>query len=102
MKTKFLFSVMLLFCSTTIISSQNNTPLWLRYPAISPDGKNIAFCYKGDIYLVDTKGGKAVPLTLNEAHDFMPTWSPDGKWIAFASDRNGNFDIYLMSAEGGN
>lgn len=81
---------------------QKNTPLWLRYPAISPDGKTIVFTYKGDIYKVNAGGGDATPLTTSEGHDFMPVWSPDGKFIAFASDRNGNFDIYLMSSEGGN
>ncbi len=79
----------------------DSAPLWLRYPSISPDANTIAFCYKGDIYRVDAKGGTASLLTISDAHDFMPVWSPDGKWIAFASDRNGNFDIYLMPAEGG-
>src|SRR5215212_6658280 len=77
------------------------TPLWMRYPAISPDGKNIVFSYKGDLYKVSSSGGDAYPLTLHEAHDFMPVWSRDGKWIAFASDRYGNFDVYLMPAAGG-
>ena len=66
---------------------------WLRYPAISPDGKSIAFGYKGDIYLVSATGGTAMPLTIHEAQDMMPVWSHDGKSIAFASDRNGNFDV---------
>lgn len=78
-----------------------NNPLWLRYPAISPDGKKIAFGYKGDIYVVDANGGVAVPLTIHEAHDMMPVWSHDGKWIAFASDRYGNFDVFLMPSTGG-
>ncbi len=73
----------------------------MRYPAISPDGNTIVFTYKGDIYKVSSKGGDATPITTGEAHDFMPTWSNDGKWIAFASDRNGNFDVYLVPAEGG-
>ncbi|TND09940.1 MAG: peptidase S41 [Bacteroidetes bacterium] len=81
--------------------AQTEKPLWLRYPAISPDGKQILFSYKGDIYKVDAAGGTAIPLTLSEGHDFMPTWSPDGKWVAFASDRNGNYDIYLVPAQGG-
>lgn len=42
-----------------------------------------------------------MPLTLHTAHDYMPVWSHDGKWIAFASDRFGNFDVYVMPAEGG-
>ena len=74
---------------------------WLRYPAISPDGKTIAFGYKGDIYLVAAAGGTAMPLTIHEAQDMMPVWSHDGKSIAFASDRNGNFDVFVMPATGG-
>jgi len=77
------------------------TPLWMRYPAISPDGKNIAFSYKGDIYTVPTSGGDARQITMHAAHDYMPVWSPDSKSIAFASFRYGNFDIFLTSAEGG-
>jgi tricorn protease len=78
-----------------------SSPMWLRYPAISPDGKTIAFGYKGDIYRVDANGGVAIPLTIHEAHDMMPVWSRDGKNIAFASDRHGNFDVFIMPATGG-
>lgn len=81
--------------------SEKNSPLWMRYPSISPDGKNIVFCYKGDIYKVDANGGNAMPITISDAYDFRPIWSPDSKWIAFASDRNGSLDIYVVSAEGG-
>src|ERR1044071_5523772 len=77
------------------------TPLWLRYPAISPDAKTIVFSYKGDLFKVPASGGDAIALTLHEAHDFMPVWSHDGKQIAFASDRYGNFDVFLMPATGG-
>jgi tricorn protease len=83
------------------LASAQEEPLWLRYPAISPDGKTVAFGYKGDIYRVDAAGGVAVPLTIHEAHDMMPVWSRDGKTIAFASDRHGNFDVYTMPATGG-
>ncbi|WP_245579260.1 S41 family peptidase [Algoriphagus mannitolivorans] len=76
-------------------------PNWLRYPAISPDGSQIVFTYKGDLYLVASSGGKATQLTFHEAHDFKPVWSKDGSQIAFASDRYGNFDIFIMSAAGG-
>ena len=91
--------VLALLCFS--FSSEKNTPLWLRYPNISPDGKTIVFNYKGDIYKVDAAGGAAVPLTLSDAHDFMAIWSPDGKWIAYASDKTGNYDIYLMPSDGG-
>lgn len=76
-------------------------PLWLRYPALSPDGKTIVFSYKGDLYKVPATGGEASAMTLHEAYDYMPVWSRDGKWIAFASDRYGNFDVFVMPAAGG-
>ena len=77
------------------------TPKWLRYPAISPDGKTIAFTYKGDIYTVPTSGGSAAALTTHTAHDYMPVWSNDSKRIAFASNRYGNFDVFVVDAAGG-
>jgi tricorn protease len=99
-KTILLVLVITSFFAFRFIAPDNG-PLWLRYPAISPDGTSIVFCYKGDIYKVNVKGGAASPLTISDAHDFMPVWSPDGKWVAFASDRNGNYDVYIMPAEGG-
>lgn len=77
------------------------TPLWMRDARISPDGSEIVFCYKGDIYKVSAQGGTAVQLTTQASYEANPVWSPDGKQIAFASDRNGNFDLFIMSADGG-
>ena len=82
-------------------ATQAITPLWMRDVCISPDGKEIAFCYKGDIYKVKTTGGEAVRLTSQGSYESSPVWSADGKQIAFASDRFGNFDIFVMPAEGG-
>src|ERR1700726_4395979 len=65
-------------------------PLWLRYPALSPDGKTIAFSFQGHLFLVPAEGGLAHPLTAGPAHDTAPVWSRDGKFIAFASDRYGH------------
>lgn len=67
----------------------------------SPDGTSIAFTYKGDIYTVPVNGGKAAQITTNAAHDTHPVWSPDGKQIAFASDRMGSMDIFVVDREGG-
>lgn len=75
--------------------------LWLRYPSISPDGSTIVFSYRGDLWRVPSTGGVATPLTVHEAHDSLPVWSNDGSMIAFASDRFGNFDVFVMPAAGG-
>ena len=85
----------------TALSSYAITPLWMRDARISPDGKEIVFCYKGDIYKVPVQGGTATQLTTQASYEANPVWSPDGKQIAFASDRNGNFDLFIMSADGG-
>lgn len=87
--------------SFAVGSSAQENPLWMRYSAISPDGTEIAFTYKGDIYKVPTIGGRATQLTTHPAHDTQPIWSPDGTKIAFSSDREGGFDIHLISANGG-
>ena len=79
-----------------------DTPLWLRNPDISPDGKTVAFTYKGDIYTVPVTGGMARQLTTNPYYDTNPKWSPDGKTIAFQSTRNDdNNDIYIIPSSGG-
>ena len=94
---KKLFLIALCFIGLQVAAQ----PLWMRYNVISPQGDKIAFCYKGDVYVVPTGGGKALQLTTSSSHETQPIWSPDGKTIAFASDRNGNYDIYTVSVEGG-
>ena len=86
-------------------------------PSWSPDGKRIVFSsqrdghFRGDhgitheIYVIDADGGNQQRLTNNRNNDWAPSWSPDGKRIAFGSDRKGDLvtvDIYLMNADGGN
>ncbi len=92
--------ICLLLCPLGLIAQ--NDPLWMRYSSISPDGSEIAFSYKGDLYKVAASGGVALQLTNHQAHDYEPVWSNDGKQIAFASDRHGNFDVFIISANGGN
>jgi tricorn protease len=96
-----LASILCLLLAGVSTPAAQGPPLWLRYPAISPDGKTIVFTYKGDLYRVPAAGGAASALTVHEAHDFMPVWSHDGTQIAFASDRFGNFDVFVMPAQGG-
>lgn len=96
---KIIFKLLLLFIASNAFAQTN--PLWMRYSSISPDGKKIAFGYKGDIYVVDATGGNAMPLTIHEAQDMLPVWSHDSKTIAFSSDRYGNFDVFTVPAIGG-
>ncbi len=96
---KLLFAVISLTAALSVSAQQ--TPLWLRYPAISPDGQQIAFSYKGDLFTVPVTGGQARQLTTNAAYDAYPIWSPDGGQIAFASAREGSLDVYIMDAQGG-
>jgi tricorn protease len=93
--------LLLLGLALPAAASAQSEPLWLRYPAISPDGATIVFTHRGDLYRVPAAGGAAVQLTTHAAHDFMPVWSRDGRHIAFASDRFGNFDVFVMPATGG-
>jgi Tol biopolymer transport system component len=95
---KHLLALMLL--SSFVLTAQEN-PLWMRYPSISPDGTQIVFTYKGDLYKVSSTGGNATQLTFHNAHDFMPVWNKKGDKIAFASNRYGNFDVFTMNADGG-
>src|SRR5207245_2121344 len=72
-----------------------------RTPDISPDGKLVAFSYLGDIWVVETIGGVARPVTMHEAHDIYPVFSPDGRWIAFSSNRHGSYDVFVVPVQGG-
>lgn len=94
-------SVIVVAIATVALQSHAVTPLWLRDVKISPDGSEVAFTYRGDIYKVGTGGGRATRLTSASSYESTPVWSPDGRKIAFASERHGNFDIFVMNADGG-
>ncbi|WP_288765391.1 S41 family peptidase [uncultured Porphyromonas sp.] len=82
--------------------AQSHEPRWVRQTALSPDGKEIAFTYMGDLYTVPVSGGLARQITSHPAYDQAPVWSKDGQKLAFASDREGNFNVYITSRIGGN
>ena len=97
---KFLSALICCLAVASVAAAQD-APLWLRYPAISPDGRTVVFEYKGDLWSVPATGGTAVPLTVSDTYEFSPAWSHDGRQLAFASDRYGNFDVFVMPAGGG-
>src|ERR1043165_2990917 len=71
----------------------------LRYPTYSK-GK-VAFSYLGDIWVVNENGSGLQRLTDNKARDIYPRFSPDGAQIAFSSNRDGNYDVFVIPAGGG-
>ncbi|MGZ5246330.1 MAG: S41 family peptidase [Flavitalea sp.] len=86
-------------CSFVAANSQDN--LLLRHPAINPEGSMVAFSYQGDIWTVPSTGGKPYRLTIHEAYESNPVFSPDGKSIAFSGSRYGNNDVYTIPVDGG-
>ena len=90
--------VLLLFFSA--VTSLADPIKFVRYPHISNSGQ-IAFSYHGDIWVADSDGSNARRLTAHIARDTFPRFSPDGKWIAFNSDRMGNTDIWMIPVSGG-
>jgi Tol biopolymer transport system component/C-terminal processing protease CtpA/Prc len=74
---------------------------YLRFPAISPDGRTIAFCYAGDIYLAPAEGGDARLVISHPAYDWRPRFSPDGTRLAFSSERSGGGDVYTFDLRTG-
>lgn len=71
----------------------------LRFPAIH--GNRVVFGYAGDLYTVPTTGGVARRLTSHVGYEMFPRFSPDGQWIAFTGQYDGNTEVYLMPSEGG-
>jgi Tol biopolymer transport system component len=75
--------------------------LLLRHPAINPEGNLIAFSFQGDIWTVPASGGRPERLTIHEAYESNPVFSPDGKTIAFSGARYGNNDVFTIPVQGG-
>jgi tricorn protease len=96
-----LFLTFALACNAQLGAPQRSPLVGARNLALSPDGKRLAFSYQGDIWVASADGGRAIPVTNHVEMDDNPVWSPDGEWIAFASNRTGNNDIFIVPADGG-
>ncbi|HET9479152.1 MAG TPA: hypothetical protein VFO72_07410, partial [Pyrinomonadaceae bacterium] len=96
-KTITLFATALLLVAA--ISVFGREARLVRYPHYH-NGR-VVFTYLGDIWTADENGQNVQRLTVNRARDVYGRFSPDGKWIAFSSDRTGNLDVFLIPAGGG-
>ena len=90
-------SIFLLLCA--IAPAFGREAKLVRYPHYW-NGR-VTFSYLGDIWVADEDGRNVQRLTVNRARDVYPRFSPDGKWIAFSSDRNGNLDVFIIPSTGG-
>jgi tricorn protease len=98
-RTCILFAAVVL-CLTNTLSASDQIRL-ANNPSLSPDGAQLAFDWAGDIWVVPTSGGTARALTQHPGKDTQPKFSPDGREIAFISDRDGTAQVYVMPVEGG-
>ncbi|MDD8021074.1 MAG: PDZ domain-containing protein [Acidobacteriota bacterium] len=96
----FLFCLLFLLLTASGLLAINTTETaMLTRPAVSPD--RIAFVYAGNLWVADLDGKNPRQLTVEAEVVSLPVFSPDGKWLAFSAQRNGNVDVYLIPAEGG-
>jgi tricorn protease len=89
----------ILLCFLAVPVFADDEARLLRFPTIH--GQHLVFCYGGDLYTVSSKGGIARRLTSHPGYEMFPHFSPDGKWIAFTGQYDGNTEIYVIPAEGG-
>ncbi len=98
MKRALLIISLILAASITGMA-QNQKPQLLQKPTLS--STHIVFVYAGDLWIVGREGGEARRLTTGTGTESFPIFSPDGRWIAFTGEYEGNIDVYLVSADGG-
>ena len=94
-----LLALLFLLSVPSAEAQSGNKALLLRKPTVSRT--QIAFSYGGDLWIVDRNGGEARRLTSDVGIESDPYFSPDGSWIAFTGEYDGNQDVYLIPASGG-
>lgn len=90
-----------LFCLWIASYAFANPVYFTSGPALTPDGEKIIFNFEGDLWMVPSAGGTAYRLTGMEGRETNPRVSPDGKWLAFTAEQDGNENVYIMPVEGG-
>jgi tricorn protease len=98
MYKSIMLSLLAMLCAANALPAQDEARL-LRFPATH--GDQIVFTYAGDLYSVPANGGTARKLTNHVGFEMFARFSPDGKWIAFTGQYDGNTEVYLIPAEGG-
>ncbi len=98
-KMKITFTVVLFISFFLNKISATNEARLLRFPSIY--NNSVVFSYAGDLYQVNSEGGIARKLTSHVGYEMFPRYSPDGKYIAFTGQYDGNTEVYIMPAEGG-
>ncbi|MGB9197446.1 MAG: hypothetical protein WCB53_11045, partial [Terriglobales bacterium] len=99
MVRKVLACAVLLCAFSLLLTAQQTEGRLLLFPDIHND--KVAFVYGGDIWVASSAGGEARRVTSNPGRELFPKFSPDGKWLAFTGQYDGNFNVYIMPADGG-
>jgi len=92
-------TLFLLCCWLLAVSSAGAQTKLLRFPDIG--GHTVAFCYAGDLWLAPADGGTATRLTAHPGQELFPKFSPDGRWIAFTGQYDGDEQVYVIPTTGG-
>ena len=97
--TRNFFGLAILVCASLLAAQETQEGRLMLFPDIHND--KIAFVYGGDLWLASSAGGTARRITSDAGREIFPKFSPDGKWLAFTGQYDGNFNVYVMPSEGG-
>jgi len=99
LRKSLFFLLALIACSVLVSAQETQEGRLMRFPDIYKD--KVTFFYGGDLWLASTSGGAARRITSGQGRELFPKFSPDGKWIAFTGQYDGNFNVYVMPSDGG-
>jgi tricorn protease len=86
-------------CTSLLSGQDEQEGRLLLFPDVHKD--KVAFVYGGDLWLASSSGGAARRITSSPGRELFPKFSPDGKWLAFTGQYDGNFNVYVMASDGG-